>query len=263
MGDVSDREQYETTDNLEARIALHIRFSSNGLDWYQWVFDRLMQTDATDILEVGSGTGRLWVHSLAQVPAHWNVTVTDTSAAMVEKLQQELSADRASRFRSTQADICSLPFEDDTFDLVVANHMLYHAADTEKAIAELARVLRSTGKLVVATNGERHLAALENLMRAHNPRWTEDLLQPFMFADGFRALADVFSEISYSRFSDRLRITDKDAVVAYAMSQPEHAHEDFELARFESDVDRLMQAGDGEWLIDTEAGVFVCSGPIS
>jgi ubiquinone/menaquinone biosynthesis C-methylase UbiE len=60
-------------------------------------------------------------------------------------------------------DVQALPFGDAEFDVVVANFMLYHVPDVHRALAELARVLRSGGSLVAATNGVRQLAEMWEL----------------------------------------------------------------------------------------------------
>ena len=58
-------------------------------------------------------------------------------------------------------DAQDIPFEDDTFGCVVANHMLYHVPDLDKGLAEIRRVLKPGGKLYAATNGEAHMLELE------------------------------------------------------------------------------------------------------
>jgi ubiquinone/menaquinone biosynthesis C-methylase UbiE len=44
-----------------------------------------------------------------------------------------------------ECDVQQLPFDDESFDIVVANHMLYHVPAPDRAIAELARVVRADG----------------------------------------------------------------------------------------------------------------------
>lgn len=51
----------------------------------------------------------------------------------------------------------ALPFQDRSFDVVVANAMLYHVPDLPAGIAELARVMRAQGHLVATTVGCEHL----------------------------------------------------------------------------------------------------------
>jgi SAM-dependent methyltransferase len=61
------------------------------------------------------------------------------------------------------ADSQALPLTDASLDAVMTMHMLYHVPDPAKAVAEAARVLRHAGTLLVATNGRRHLAEMNEL----------------------------------------------------------------------------------------------------
>ena len=59
-----------------------------------------------------------------------------------------------------QADASALPFPDSNFDLVIANHMLYHLDSPEAAVEEFTRVLRPGGQLRVSLNGRDHIEEL-------------------------------------------------------------------------------------------------------
>jgi len=61
------------------------------------------------------------------------------------------------------ADSQALPLTDESLDAVMMMHMLYHLPDPAMAVAEAARVLCPDGKLLVATNGPRHLAEMNEL----------------------------------------------------------------------------------------------------
>ncbi|MEZ4608117.1 MAG: class I SAM-dependent methyltransferase [Deinococcales bacterium] len=65
-----------------------------------------------------------------------------------------------------QIDAEEIPFADNSFDAVIANHMLYHVADRPKALGEIARVLKANGKLYATTVGERHMGELTVLVNA-------------------------------------------------------------------------------------------------
>ena len=56
-----------------------------------------------------------------------------------------ISADLYSPIADVKADICDLPFEDNTFDVVFCNHVLEHIEDDKKAMSELYRVLKPSG----------------------------------------------------------------------------------------------------------------------
>ena len=50
-------------------------------------------------------------------------------------------------------DIQEIPFENETFDVVIANHMLFHVPDLNKALLEVKRVLKGNGIFYSATDG--------------------------------------------------------------------------------------------------------------
>lgn len=58
---------------------------------------------------------------------------------------QYVATDLISPLADVKADICNLPFEDDSFDVIICNHVLEHIPNDTKAMQELYRVLRSGG----------------------------------------------------------------------------------------------------------------------
>lgn len=143
--------QYSTTsENLSRRNALHA-WNSYSQGWYSWVRDRLPKTGT--LLEIGAGTGELW-----RQPGHdhagLDLVLTDFSEAMCGQLRQVPNA------VVQQCDAHNLPFDNASFDAVVANHMLYHLDDPDAALREFARVLRPGGRVFIALNGEDHLPEL-------------------------------------------------------------------------------------------------------
>ncbi len=90
--------QYQSDRNLNARIALHQRFSTNKTPWSQRVFDQLLaalgaRADAAlHLLELGAGPGTLWAENQARIPASWRVVLSDLSPGMVATAQRNLAA---------------------------------------------------------------------------------------------------------------------------------------------------------------------------
>ena len=107
------------------------------------------------VLEVGCGWGELAEWIAGETGA--DVVATDLSPRMVE-LARERGVD------AQVADVQRLPFADGEFDVAVAAWMLYHVPELERAIAELARVLRPGGRLVAVTNSLLHLHELRELV---------------------------------------------------------------------------------------------------
>lgn len=146
--------QYSSTsDKLAARVAI-LSYDSNPKNWYSWLEDQLAVSG--DVLEIGGGTGELWRHidhSKARL------TLTDFSPAMCDQLRNLDIAGSTVQ----QCDAAKLPFPDASFDLVIANHMLYHVDNPDAAIKEFARVLRSGGRVKTALNGRQHIEELLDL----------------------------------------------------------------------------------------------------
>ena len=138
-------QQYATAQNLKTRIALHERFTTSSQPFPRWVFDRLRIPARADVLEVGCGNGNLWAANRDRIPSGWRLTLTDFSQGMVEEAQRRLG-DLATY---EVADIQELPFASGSFDSVIANHMLYHVPDLERAFGEIERVLRSGAKRLI------------------------------------------------------------------------------------------------------------------
>jgi SAM-dependent methyltransferase len=55
------------------------------------------------------------------------------------------SVDLYSPLADVKADLCALPFADDSFDVILCNHVLEHIPDDQKALSELYRVLKPGG----------------------------------------------------------------------------------------------------------------------
>src|SRR5258706_10720793 len=135
-------QQYRDASNLNARIQLHVRFSQNTYGWHRWVFDQLKASPQSRVLELGCGPGRLWSENAARIPPGWEITLSDFSPGMIAEAQRNL-ASAGHSFAFERVDAQSIPFADASFDMVIANHMLYHVPGRPEALAEIPRVLRS------------------------------------------------------------------------------------------------------------------------
>ncbi len=101
---------------------------------------------AGDVVEIGAGSGAMAAELLATHPGI-RMTVTDFDPEMVAAAEQRL-APFAVRTTTRQADATSLPFDDDSFDMVLSWIMLHHTVEWEKALAEAVRVTRPGGQVV-------------------------------------------------------------------------------------------------------------------
>lgn len=148
--------QYRSTAKLKTRFSVWHPDAQGR--WPQDVaLSALAWVKPMRLLEVGSGTGAFAASCSRELSCQ--VVALDSSAAMV-------AATGAAGVEALLGDVQDLPFPDGTFDAAVAAWMLYHVADRDLAISELARVLRPGGRLVAITNGIGHLAELWELIGA-------------------------------------------------------------------------------------------------
>lgn len=211
-------EQYKTADNLNARVALHRRFSTNRQGWLRWAFEQLELRAGQRVLEVGGGPGWLWRENQERRPAGLTVIVSDFSPGMAQTARAGLPDPR---FRCAVVDAQALPFPDASFDLVTANHMLYHVPDLARAARELARVLRPGGRLVAGTNGAGHLRELHELMQALEPAYVipaGTLGERFGLENAAEVLGAAFPRIEVRKYPDALWVTAARPLVDYILS---------------------------------------------
>jgi ubiquinone/menaquinone biosynthesis C-methylase UbiE len=171
-------DQYKDSSKLSARIQLHELFSTNTHGWMPWVFDHFVDLpEDARILELGSGRGSLWKENLSRVPSGWYITLSDLLPGMRDNAKMNL--EKAGReFAYKNIDAQAIPYPDDTFDGVVANHMLYHVPDRAKAVAEIHRVLKSGGCLFAATNGRGSMRALWEMINTVAPPFVSEFGRP-------------------------------------------------------------------------------------
>lgn len=259
--------QYRTPANLEARIALHRDYSTNPYPWTRWVRDQLDLPADARVLELGCGAGGLWAENRDRPPAGWGVTLTDLLDGMVTEARRALGDDP--RFAFAVADAQALPFGDASFDGVIANHMLYHVPERQRALREIDRVLRPGGALYAATNGERHMRELDDLVAplvspaARAAR--QDATTGFTLENGLEQLERLFASVELRRHEDGLEVTEAAPLVAYALSRidvREHLDaldpetREREAARIAREVERGL-AREGVFRVTKDAGLFV------
>jgi SAM-dependent methyltransferase len=148
------RREYADERRLAARMAAQAA-SATGPDPYAVTFDAVAESEPELVLEVGCGRGELAERIGNELDAR--VVALDQSERMVELTRQR-------GVEAIVGDAEDLPFRDGIFDCAVAAWMLYHVGDLQRALRELRRVLRPSGRLVAATSSERNLGELWELV---------------------------------------------------------------------------------------------------
>ncbi len=249
------REQYRDAANLNARIALHARFGVNPEPWWAWVRRMMLLPDRARILEVGTGPADLWRANRDGIPDGWRITLSDFSPGMIAQARENLGA-IAQRFAFARINVVDIPFPDETFDGVIANFMLYHAPDLDRAISELHRVLKPGGRLYAATNGSRHMKQLWDLVRSLDPD-AHIITGASLFGleDGADVLHRFFPIANLYLFDDVLQVTEVEPVAAYLASTHRSPSLAQNIAPFRQAVQQIIQR-EGAFFIEKHSGLF-------
>ncbi len=136
--------------------------------------------DALLVLDVGCGTGIL-TRALARRSAR--AVGVDPAPRMVAKAREN-RADVSATYVVATAE--SLPFADSSFDAATASFTVHHWRDAGRGIAELARVLRSGGRLAIADMDLPSPARwLLRLVGSPHAGWTRRELADLLYRSGF------------------------------------------------------------------------------
>jgi ubiquinone/menaquinone biosynthesis C-methylase UbiE len=207
------KDQYRDSTNLDARIALHARFSTATRRLPEWLFDHFDLPSGARVLEIGCGTGVLWSENRARIQADWQLTLTDLSLGMVETARA-IGVPAA----FAQCDAQAIPFASAYFDTVIASHMLHHVPDLSRALSEIRRVLKSGGRLYAATNTRDHMCELKALIAECGGVPLQMPEREFNLEYGAQHLSQYFADVQRVDYDDGLVVTEVEPLVAYVMS---------------------------------------------
>lgn len=244
------RNQYADSSRLEARISIHEKYSRSKQPFGAWITSHYDFKPGEHVLELGCGTGSMWLG--VTLPEGCHVTLTDLSPGMLETTRRNtphLRADYA------VCDAMSLPYASGSFDVIIANMMLYHVPDIDLALREIRRVLKRDGRFYAATSGEH--GAVEAVLSMLSLPSTVN--HRFTLQNGSFQLARHFGEIAVLRREDALEITHLPDLIAYlrtmqGMTALADLPDDELLSVFSAHVK------DGVLTLPKEYGMFVCRG---
>ncbi len=208
--------------NLNEGVKLMDRFSTNRYGWYPWVFDNMKIKKKDKVLEIGCGNGVLWAKNMDNLHESIEVTLTEICEDMINEAKLNLR-DNSKRFNFIITDLTSLPFDDNSFDVVIANHILFFMKDIDLALAEIKRVIKPNGVVYCSTIGSNHLRELQELMLSFssNIRIYEDKLSyKFGLENGEKILSKYFNNVEKVLYDDKLIVNDTNNILEYIYSIP-------------------------------------------
>jgi ubiquinone/menaquinone biosynthesis C-methylase UbiE len=204
---------YPDASTLDARVRLHDECSTNRYGWQRWVMDQVLPHLRGRVLEVGTGPAYLWMENAMRIPADAYLLLSDRSRGMLvdarsRGIQAEISADWL------ECDVTKLPFEQSTFDTVIANHVLFLVEEPAGGVSEIARLLRPGGMLCATTNHRDHLQEMMALFLDLSPDHFGHLdkselrqrRERFNFVSGADHLLPYFEDVKLTTYEDGLEI---------------------------------------------------------
>ncbi|HEX7293290.1 MAG TPA: class I SAM-dependent methyltransferase [Solirubrobacterales bacterium] len=161
--DVNTRYHDAAADEYDAKWG--IDFGATGQEQVRLKLDKALGglggETFGDGLEIGSGTGYFSLN-LMQLGIVERLTATDISPGMLDRMART-AAGLGLEVETVETEAETLPFEDESFDIVFGHAVLHHIPDVERAFAEFHRVLRPGGAIAFAGEPSRYgdmLAAL-------------------------------------------------------------------------------------------------------
>lgn len=211
----SVKEQYGTSENLDIRIEIHQKYSVNKQSFGDWIFSQYEFLTNFKILELGCGSGNLWSKNISLLPENCKLILSDLSENMLETARKNVPAQSGVEYKII--DIQNIPYADNSFDAVIANMMLYHVPDLEKALGEVRRVLKDGGRFYCATYGENGIMEyLEGLFVDIIGEQKKDKI--FTLQNGRNILNKYFSSVECRWREDALAVTDVNDLADYIYS---------------------------------------------
>jgi ubiquinone/menaquinone biosynthesis C-methylase UbiE len=256
---------YADDRHLRSRMAIYAYAETAG--------DRRWRTavipwDGTQIVaDVGCGNGFDLRQIVPQGRCRHAIGL-DLSAGMLRSLEELRQSGGLSL---VQADAQRLPLPDESVDVAMAMHMLYHVPDIQAAIRELRRITKPGGTVLASTNSSVHLAEINELLDAavssQLGRPVHAILGPHSFTtqSGAAILSQEFSSVTLRTFDVPLSIPTAQPVIAYVASirEPvlawivEPLDFDAVLDDIAAQVEQVIQA-QGSFRTSTRMGVFAC-----
>lgn len=253
--------QYKDSRNIKVRINLHDKFSVNKYGWFNWIFDKLKLSPNEKILEIGCGDGQLWKKCGDRIPENSEIILSDISEGMLKDTKENLKHLNA-HMKFHVADCVDLPYEAESFDKVVANHMIFYVKDRKKAFSEIKRVLKKDGCFYCSTYGLKHMKEIEKLTKSFDGRISLSevhLEEIFGLENGEEQLKSYFDDIESHIYDDCLVIDEYKPLLDYILSCHGNQHE--VLAGRYEEFEKYIKAKvekTGKFKVSKYAGLFIC-----
>lgn len=261
------KNQYKNANNISARIRLHQNYSSNKQGWFPWIYEHCNVHSNMKILEIGCGNGALWTEhiqtcteqGITPFPSNVKIILSDISDGMIHDIRRNID-EQYTQFSYTAFDCHQIPYDDQSFDLVIANHVLFYCKDIAQVCQEIQRILKPGGIFLCSTYGQNHMKEITVLVQQFDKHIIlsgESLYENFGLENGIEILSPYFSSIQKHLYEDSICLNKAEPLIEYILSC--HGNQNRYLveryADFKSFVEKKVTPS---FSITKEAGLFIC-----
>ena len=253
------KNQYQNATNISSRINLHSLYSQNKQGWFPWIFQQCHIKPRLRILELGCGDGTLWTDNLALIPEDISITLSDISSGMLRDARRAIGSSDT-RFAFRAFDCKKIPYKDESFDLVIANHVLFYCDDIPAVLKEICRVLSPEGHFLCSAYGKAHMQEVSQLVEDFDDRIVlsaDKLYERFGRENGRKILEPFFPDAKWHSYEDFLLVQDAEPLISYVLSchgnQNQYILDHYK--EFRAFATKKTAKG---FRITKDAGVFLC-----
>lgn len=216
--------EYSNESNFQIRRSFQKKYSTNKYGEKNWQFDFHKFFENCTVLELGCGLGDIWENR--QLPNGTTVILSDLSERMLEIIKENKEQGKykgIDNVLTQKIDIQNIPYEDNSFDIIIANRMLYHVPDIDKAIEEVYRVLKPNGIFYTTTIGigiesqhgylHRKLKEFDSAIQSFSDEGIS-----FTVQNGMDILKKKFNEVELYKYEDSLEVTETKDLMEWMIS---------------------------------------------
>lgn len=254
-------DQYKNSSNTKIRISLHKEFKTNPEGWFEWNYKQYNLSSTTKVLELGCGNGELWNVNQKNLPTGISILLSDVSIGMLKDAKDNLNGVKGN-FRFMQFDCHKIPLQNEIFNVVIANHVVFYLKERDKFYKEVTRVLKDDGYFYCSAYAKEHMKEITNLVKEFDPNISlseVDLYEIFGLENGETELSSYFPSVELFIYEDYLLVDKAEALLDYILSCHGNQHEHLKnrYVEFKDFLTKRIQQN-GFIKITKKAGVFKC-----
>ena len=253
------KNQYQNATNISSRINLHSLYSQNRQGWFPWIFEQCRISPGLRILELGCGDGTLWTDNLSLLPEDISITLSDISSGMLRDARRAIGSSDT-RFAFRAFDCRKIPCKDESFDLVIANHVRFYCDYIPTVLKEVRRVLAPGGRFLCSAYGKAHMQEVSQLVQNFDERIVlsaDRLYERFGRENGQSILEPFFPKADWLSYEDCLLVQDAEPLISYVLSCHGNQNQ-YILDRYKEFRAYTARKTAKGFRITKDAGVFIC-----